>query len=275
MVIEKMKSLYKHIIVCTAIALVVAVTLYEKKYAKNNKESYSPIKSAESSNRNGEKNYATSSATLTSSDSSSSLQSAETLSINSEVKKPEAITEKDEKINRVEKQDDELTEEELEKRKRALVKKYSSQLPTIYNNRKFFGENVVGSPLSHMKKIADTGDTAAKINYASALTRDFWHNRFDIKPEEVEQWKLRFKESFDYYRSAAIDGDAMAAACLGCDYFLPPYSDNLEGITWVLISVKLGALPCIDRMPSDEKLYVQALEQAKFYLDYYKFKTEN
>jgi predicted Holliday junction resolvase-like endonuclease len=265
-----MKSLYKYLVTLIAIVLVAVITLYDKKGTASKQVPYSSTETVSvSSTEDTEQNIKSSSAVPIRSESSYSRQLTEAPTKHSEMIEAEIAT------LRIEKKHEQSIEEELVRKKLALVKKYSSQLPTIYNNQKYSGKNVVGSPLDYMKKIADTGDTAAKLTYASALTRDFWHDRFDIKPEEVEQWKLRFKEPFNYFRSAAIDGDAWAASCLGCEYFLPPYSDNLEGLTWVLISVKLGRLPCIDRMPSDEKLYAQALEQAKFYLDYYKFKTEN
>jgi hypothetical protein len=267
-----MKALHKYIITLTSIALVVAVVMYKKKFTENNQKLYIGIRSDDSLSLNNQNSYVLSSSSLASSSSSISLQSAEISKINFEIEKLENSTVKHEEISQVEKNDMELTEEELTKKKLALVKKYSNQLPKIYDNTKSSGKNLAGSPLDYMKKIADSGDTAAKLTYGSHLTKDFWNGRFSIRPEELDQWKLRFKESFDYFRSAAIDGSAMGAAYLGCDYFLPPYSDNLEGLTWVLISVKLGSPPCIERMPSDEKLYAQALEQARFYLDYYDFK---
>jgi hypothetical protein len=271
-----MKPLYKYILALATIALVVAVILYQKNDFTNNKKSYySHIERADSSNTNDENNSVAPTATLTSSDSSNSLQSVETPSIIPDVEKSEITSIPNEEINQVEKNDADLTEEELERKKWALVKKYSSQLPTIYDIGKTGGPNVVGSSLEYMKQKADEGYNAAKFNYAAELQRRLWKGRFEIKPEEVEQSKMRFKEPHDYMRSAAVDGNAWAAICLGCDYFLPPFEDELEGLTWVLIGAKLGwTWACGKYTPIDEKLYVQALEQAKFYLDYYDFKTE-
>jgi hypothetical protein len=269
-----MNASYKYIIASIAITLVVATVMYNKKHTEKKKTSYVSVGIDDSLPLNNQMAYTQSSTGLVSRGSSSSLQSAETLSINSEVKKPEAITEKDEKNNRVEKQDDELTEEELERKKWALVKKYSSQLPTIYDKGKIGGRDVVGSSLEVMKKEADAGYRAAKANYAAASLIKMKKARAELKEEDIELWKDRLKEPYSYYRDAAIAGIASAAVELGCEYFLPPYRDELEGLTWILIGIKLGRRGiCNYRMPSDEKIYMQAFERAIFYLDYYDFNT--
>jgi hypothetical protein len=271
-----MNASYKYIIASIAITLVVATVMYNKKHTEKKQTSYVSVGIDDSLPLNNQMAYTQSSTGLVSRGSSSSLQSVATTSINTELEKSENTTAHLEGTNQVEKKDDELTEEELERKKWALVKKYSAQLPTIYTNAKTGGPNVVGSSLEYMKQKADEGYNAAKFNYAAELQRRLWKGRFEIKPEELEQWKIRFKEPHDYMRSAAIDGFAFAAICLGCDYFFPPFEDELEGLTWVLIGAKLGwTWACGKYTPIDEKLYVQALEQAKFYLDYYGFKTVN
>jgi hypothetical protein len=268
-----MNASYKYLFSLTILMLVVSAILYASNHATNNNKPKSTIESANSSLLTDKKSNSTSSVELVSSSASSSPQVIETALTNPDVVKTEHNISHEE-ISKIEKKDDELTEEELERKQWALVKKYSSQLPTIYDNGKVGGRDVVGSSLEVMKKEADAGYRAAKYNYAAALLTEMLKHRSALKEEEIELWKKRLKEPYSYYRDAAIGGLAIAAIDLGCDYFLPPYSDELEGLTWILIGIKLGwSGICNYRMPSDEKIYMQALEQAAFYLDYYGFKT--
>lgn len=135
-----------------------------------------------------------------------------------------------------------------------LWEKYNAIVPRLYSR-----------PLS-----VDTEEKLGRVGQLSAGLDLLYQ-------QDLGSWVLRVDETKEELIAIAVEGEREGARALSFQYFLPPLHKILESLTWAMIANAIAPndyylyICAEESSQCSEKLFEQASQQAKNYVDIYKF----